>query len=190
MSGAWLETQDWLLMPVAPGHAGPMARLHARNGSYFEAGMTVLPEMADAGYWEGVLKRQQEAMQAGVAVHLVGFAKGMYGAEIGCILSFAGIVHEDFQACSLGYRIDRALEGRGLMHAAAAPAVAAVFERFRLNRIMATHRPDNLRSGRLLRRLGFAVEGYARDFLMINGQWCDQVLLSLLASARQGGGAR
>lgn len=185
MSGTWLETPQWLLMPVAPGHAALMARLHARNGNYFMPAMTVLPEMAEARYWEELLQRQQEAMQAGTAVHLVGFAKGMYGAEIGCTLSFAGIVHEDFQACSLGYKVDRALEGRGLMHAAAAPAVSAMFERFRLNRIMATHRPDNLRSARLLRRLGFAVEGYARDFILINGQWCDQVLLSLLAGSRE-----
>lgn len=179
--GPWLITEDWLLLPVAPGHAPAMARLHARNGDYFNMAMSVEPGMDTPAYWEGILTTQQQAMQADSAVHLVGFARGAEGAEIGCTLSFAGIVHDDFQACSMGFKIDRALEGKGLMHAAAAPAISRMFELFCLNRIMATHLPENLRSARLLRRLGFVVEGYARDFVKVNGRWCDNVLLSLLA---------
>ncbi len=37
----------------------------------------------------------------------------------------------------------------------------------------------NERSVRLLRRLGFVVEGYARDYLLIQGRWQDQVLVGL-----------
>ena len=36
-----------------------------------------------------------------------------------------------------------------------------------------------LRRDRLLRRLGFVVEGYARDYLMIAGKWEDHILTSL-----------
>ncbi len=66
------------------------------------------------------------------------------------------------------------------MYALTEPAVREVMARHRLHRVMATHLPENLRSARLLRRLGFAVEGYARDFLQINGRWRDTVLLSRL----------
>jgi ribosomal-protein-alanine N-acetyltransferase len=44
---------------------------------------------------------------------------------------------------------------------------------------MANYRPENERSGRLLQRLGFAREGYARDYLFIDGAWRDHVLTSL-----------
>jgi ribosomal-protein-alanine N-acetyltransferase len=44
---------------------------------------------------------------------------------------------------------------------------------------MANYIPTNERSGLLLKRLGFAVEGYARDYLLINGQWRDHVLTAL-----------
>jgi hypothetical protein len=39
--------------------------------------------------------------------------------------------------------------------------------------------PTNERSGRLLRRLGFQVEGYARDYLYIHDGWRDHILTSL-----------
>ena len=42
--------------------------------------------------------------------------------------------------------------------------------------------PHILSSGNLLKRLGFVVEGYARDYLMINNQWQDHVLTSLINS--------
>jgi ribosomal-protein-alanine N-acetyltransferase len=40
-----------------------------------------------------------------------------------------------------------------------------------------------VRSGRLLRALGFVVEGYARDYLQINGRWEDHILTSLTNQA-------
>ena len=39
--------------------------------------------------------------------------------------------------------------------------------------------PTNERSGRLLSRLGFTIEGYARNYLNLNGQWCDHIMTSL-----------
>jgi ribosomal-protein-alanine N-acetyltransferase len=44
---------------------------------------------------------------------------------------------------------------------------------------MANYMPANERSGKLLKRLGFTVEGYARDYLFIAGAWQDHVLTSL-----------
>ncbi|MFB0585429.1 hypothetical protein [Aeromonas salmonicida] len=40
-----------------------------------------------------------------------------------------------------------------------------------------------LRSAALLERLGFEREGYARDYLMINGRWEDHILTALLNPA-------
>ena len=177
----WLDTEHWLLMNVTPAYAPLFAQLHTRNGDHFALAMTVGPEMNEASFWEPILADQQRAARDGTGLHLVGFHKGTARTEIGCLISFCGIVHDEFQACWLGYRMDRSLQGKGLMHAALDPAIARVFERYRLHRIMASHRPENLRSGRLLRRLGFGIDGYARDFIQVNGQWCDNVLTSLIA---------
>jgi len=85
-----------------------------------------------------------------------------------------------FQACHLGYSVDREHEGKGLASEAVRAVVDFAFETLGLHRIMANYQPTNERSGRLLRRLGFVPEGYARDYLFINGTWRDHVLTALL----------
>jgi ribosomal-protein-alanine N-acetyltransferase len=49
-----------------------------------------------------------------------------------------------------------------------------------MHRITASYLPHNQRSGKLLKRLGFVVEGYAYDYIMINGKWEDHILTSLV----------
>ena len=41
---------------------------------------------------------------------------------------------------------------------------------------MASYLPRNDRSGVLLKRLGFEIEGKARAYLRINGRWEDHIL--------------
>jgi ribosomal-protein-alanine N-acetyltransferase len=57
--------------------------------------------------------------------------------------------------------------------------VIGLFGELGFHRIMANYLPHNERSGRLLRRLGFVVEGYARDYLYIHGAWRDHILTAL-----------
>lgn len=84
-----------------------------------------------------------------------------------------------FRACYLGYQLDHALVGQGLMHEALTRLIRFAFDELRLHRLMANYVPSNERSGRVLRRLGFVVEGYARDYLFIGGQFRDHVLTAL-----------
>ena len=58
-------------------------------------------------------------------------------------------------------------------------ATAWIFGELRLHRIMANYRPENARSGRVLERLGFVREGFAKDYLFIDGAWTDHVLTAL-----------
>lgn len=176
----WMENDRWWLYAVHPGFASQFTRFHARNRYHLRMAMSLVPEIEQLEHWQAELPRRQQAMRSGQAVHLVGFAKDADGSEIGCLASFWAIEHGDFQACTLSFLLDQGLEGQGLMFAALAPAVREVLVRYHLHRIMATHLPENLRSAQLLRRLGFVVEGYARDFVKVNGCWRDNVLLSLV----------
>jgi [ribosomal protein S5]-alanine N-acetyltransferase len=93
--------------------------------------------------------------------------------------NFSNFVRGAFQACMLGYSVDHRHQGEGLMTEALRAAIAFVFAELRLHRIMANYVPTNERSGALLRRLGFSVEGYARDYLYIHDGWKDHVLTAI-----------
>lgn len=85
-----------------------------------------------------------------------------------------------FYSAMLGYSLDAALQGQGLMHEALGAVIAEVFSpRFNLHRLQAAYQPNNVRSGAVLERLGFEHEGLARDYLFINGAWRDHCITAL-----------
>jgi ribosomal-protein-alanine N-acetyltransferase len=57
-----------------------------------------------------------------------------------------------------------------------------MFDTQNLHRIMANYIPGNERSARLLERLGFEREGYAKAYLNIAGRWQDHVMTALVNS--------
>jgi ribosomal-protein-alanine N-acetyltransferase len=58
-------------------------------------------------------------------------------------------------------------------------SIKYVFEELGIHRIMANYMPINARSAKLLYRLGFIIEGYAKNYLLINDQWEDHILTAL-----------
>lgn len=65
------------------------------------------------------------------------------------------------------------------MSEAVKKATEYMFEEQNIHRIMANYIPSNQRSAKLLQSLGFTIEGLAKNYLLINGQWEDHVLTSL-----------
>ena len=94
-------------------------------------------------------------------------------------INFRNIIWGAAQFCSVGYSLAETEQSKGYMTEALNAAIQYVFQELNLHRIMANYMPHNQRSGNLLKRLGFIVEGYARDYLLINGQWQDHILTSL-----------
>ncbi len=90
------------------------------------------------------------------------------------------------QTASLGYWISKDLARQGLMTTAVAAIVPFAFRVLRLHRLEAACLPSNAASLALLRRSGFTEEGYARDFLKINGRWQDHVLFAIIADDLRG----
>lgn len=93
-------------------------------------------------------------------------------------IALSEIVRGPFQACYLGYRIGAEHEGRGYVTESIASVVEYAFTALNLHRIMANYMPTNERSAAVLRRSGFTIEGMARDYLRLNGEWRDHVLTS------------
>lgn len=103
------------------------------------------------------------------------------GSSLVGLVSYTNIVRGAFMACHLGYSTEAALQGQGLMQQALRLTTKHMFDCLGMHRIMANYMPGNMASARVLRKLGFEIEGYARSYLKIAGQWEDHVLTSLLA---------
>jgi ribosomal-protein-alanine N-acetyltransferase len=131
------------------------------------------------GFWRGRLDMAREEFRAGRSLRLVITHRDPTQPGVVGEANFNNIIRGVFHACYLGYRIDHRAEGQGLMREALTASLDYVFKEMNLHRVMANYIPHNERSGRLLRRLGFSVEGYARDYLLIAGQWQDHVLTVL-----------
>jgi len=86
-------------------------------------------------------------------------------------------------ACSamIGYWIDQAVAGRGVMPTAVALATDHCFGAMGLHRVEINIRPQNVASRRVVEKLGFRDEGLRERLLHINGAWCDHISYALTA---------
>jgi len=101
------------------------------------------------------------------------------GAIVGG-LTLANVRRGVAQAGSVGYWIGLPFVRRGYMTAAVRAVIPFVFVTLRLHRLEAACIPSNAGSMRLLEKTGFTREGYAREYLCINGTWQDHLLYARL----------
>jgi [ribosomal protein S5]-alanine N-acetyltransferase len=141
------------------------------------------PWRSATGKQEKDLKDQliewEQEFKEGKSIRFLLFLKEDPEGGIIGFCNFSQIFRGPFQACYLGYHIDAAFQGKGLMSEAVTKATKYMFEIQNLHRIMANYMPSNERSARLLHKLGFVIEGHAKQYLLINGQWEDHILTSL-----------
>lgn len=95
-------------------------------------------------------------------------------------LNLANIRRGVTQAANLGYWMGAEFAGQGYMSAAVRSSLPFAFTTLGLHRVEAACIPDNHRSISLLQRIGFQREGYAREYLCIDGRWRDHVLFAIL----------
>jgi ribosomal-protein-alanine N-acetyltransferase len=95
-------------------------------------------------------------------------------------LTLANIRRGVAQAGSLGYWMGLPYVRQGYMTAAVHAIVPFALERLRLHRLEAACIPSNAGSIRLLEKNGFVREGYAHEYLCINGIWQDHLLFARL----------
>ena len=95
-------------------------------------------------------------------------------------LTLAHIQRGVTQSGVLGYWMGAPYAGKGLMGAAVRAVTEYSFDTLHLNRIEAACLPHNAASIRLLEKVGFTREGYARKYLCIDGRWQDHLLFGLI----------
>ncbi len=124
------------------------------------------------------LRRYAEDLRSDQSYALFAFRHGD-GALVGG-LTLAHVRRGVAQAGSLGYWIGEPYARHGYMSAAVRALIPFAFDSLRLHRLEAACIPTNAASISLLQKCGFQREGYAREYLCINGIWQDHVLFARL----------
>ena len=102
-------------------------------------------------------------------------------------LTVSNILGGSARWAQIGYWIDQAHAGQGVIPTAVAMAVDHCLFDAGLHRIEIAIRPENTASLRVVEKLGLTEFGYAERYLHINGAWRDHRLFAITAEECPGG---
>jgi ribosomal-protein-alanine N-acetyltransferase len=139
---------------------------------------TFASDFLDPAMWLEQVRIRRHEFSAGESFRAFLFTRSAPQKVVGN-LNLTQVHRGAFQSCVLGYNLARDEQGRGYMTEAVTGAVAFAFGTWKLHRVAASYMPRNERSGAVLRRCGFQVEGRAPAYLLINGRWEDHVLTAI-----------
>jgi ribosomal-protein-alanine N-acetyltransferase len=167
---------------LAPFQADLMARFRCDNQAHLLAWEPRRSkEFYTEAFWQMQLRLALRNFRQGQSVSLAILDPA--AKEVLGVCNYSNIVRGTFQSCHLGYALAKRWQGQGIMFEALQASLTYIFNDLQLYRVMANYLPHNQRSGDLLQRLGFKIEGHTEQFLKINGRWEDQVLTSLINPA-------
>jgi len=170
-----LRTPRLVVRTLRAGDAPALLAYQERNAEHLRRWQPTPPkEFYTLAYWERFI-----AQSVGAETKRLRFAAfAPDSPDVVAIVNLQSIERGAGQVAVLGYSLDGAAQGKGFAREAVGAVVDYAFATLGLHRIEANYQPNNDRSGKLLRSLGFVVEGYARDFLFVDGEWRDHILTS------------
>ena len=182
-----IETPRTIVLLPDRGFAGRMIDYYRRNQEHLAPWEPQRGgEFWTLEWWENQLDLNVREFHDDHGARMVILGRDDPEQRVIGVVNLSNLVRGSFQAGTLGYSIDREVEGRGVMFEALEAVVHYAFSTLGLHRVMANYQPCNVRSGRLLERLGFVREGYARAYLHIDGAWRDHVLTARTAPEGSG----
>ena len=178
-AGISLCTARLVIRTVAPHDAAALLAYVRRNRVHLERWSPERPsDFETLPFWERFVANTEREREAGKRLRFIAAEK----RRPDDIIARANLHHIEYGAVStamLGYSVDVRHEGGGFARETVAAVIGYAFDVLQLHRIEAKYQPLNERSGRLLRWLGFVIEGYARDYMFVDGGWRDHILTSL-----------
>ena len=159
-----LRNEAWLA-PWEPTSAEPWGSRHS------------------AASWPSALGSLRRLARAGAVLPFM----VTYDEELVGQLTVNNVVRGALRSAQIGYWVDRAHAGRGIITTAVALATDHCFGPVGLHRVEVDIRPENAASRRVVAKLGFREEGYLVRYLDIDGAWRDHITYALTVEDVPGG---
>ena len=180
-------TVQWaqlVLRPLAMGDRGEWDRVRHRNREWLGPWEASNPEPGGvAPSFRAFVRAMRAQARAGTCLPwlITESPAGTRHQELVGQLTVSGITLGSFRSATLGYWVDGAQAGRGIAPMAVAMATDYCFQHLGLHRMEINIRPENVKSLRVVEKLGFRDEGLRERFLHINGHWADHRSFALTA---------
>lgn len=101
------------------------------------------------------------------------------------VIGLVSAVRREHEQVEIGYALGVEYRGRGLATEAAEALVAYGFDVLKLHRISAHTGKHNIRSWRLMERIGMRREAHFRESHQVDGEWDDEFIYAILADEWQ-----
>ncbi|HEV2372783.1 MAG TPA: GNAT family protein [Streptosporangiaceae bacterium] len=175
------------LRPVRVRDARQWRDSRVRNASWLRPWEPTNPETplyrSGIGPYVALARTMRREAKQGLALPWVVTYDGRFAGQ----LTVGSIMWGSARSGQVGYWIDGALAGRGIIPTAMALAIDHAFFVVGLHRVEASIRPENQASRRVVEKLGFREEGVRRRYLHIDGSWRDHLCYALTAEEAHGG---
>lgn len=159
--------------------AGAWSRVRRRDRAHLEPWEPTAPgtwENNNAALaWPGQWSTLRALARRGMSLPFVITVDGELAGQV----TVGNVVRGSLCSAWVGYWVGTHVAAGGVATSAVAMVVDHCFAAAGLHRLEATVRPENVRSLRVLRRLGFREEGLFRRYLDVAGGWRDHLCFAL-----------
>lgn len=191
MSQGWPATLvhgDVTVRPLAMSDARDWRRARERNAAWLRPWDATVPPGSEARpqSFRALVKRLRRNAEAGTTLPFAIEVDGGFAGQV----TVSNIVRGSAQFASVGYWIDQAYAGRGVMPLAVAMVIDHCFTKVGLHRLEISIRPENSNSLRVVEKLGIHEVGYAPRYLHIDGEWRDHRMFGVTAEECRDGMVR
>ena len=182
-----LTTEGITLRPLRHRDARAWREVRSRNAGWLRPWEATIPSVTKGGYddvpptFGAMVRRQRAEARMGRSLPWVIEADGALAGQ----LTVGGITYGSLRSAYVGYWIDEAFAGRGIVPRAVAMACDYCFEVLGLHRVEINIRPENVASLRIVEKLGFQDEGVRPAYLHIDGDWRDHRTFAVFAGKQQ-----
>ena len=172
-----LQNDNLVLRPLKLRDKKEWTKLRQRNQDWFRQWESTVPdEFSDgkASFYQIVKNLRVEAKAQRSLPFVMEIDKKIAGQ-----ITVANINYGSTRSAYIGYWIAEEFAGKGYTPLAVAMAIDHCFEVLKLHRLEITIRPENLKSLRVVEKLGLRSEGLRPKYLHIDGDWRDHLVFAI-----------
>lgn len=172
-----LQQDNLVLRPLKLRDKKEWTKLRQRNQNWFQQWESTVPDEFSDGkvsFYQIVRNLRVEAKAQRSLPFVMEIDKKIAGQ-----ITVANINYGSTRSAYIGYWIAEEFAGKGYTPLAVAMAIDHCFEVLNLHRIEITIRPENLKSLRVVEKLGLRSEGLRPKYLHIDGDWRDHLVFAI-----------